>query len=198
MDTSPLPNEVPEIQAPAPADEQKENRFWEHSKGRGSVGLRQQLTYDMVIDFLLANPRASRQEIATAFGYTSLQSISVMLNSDAFQARMAKRREQMVDPVIAASIDDRIKGLASRSAEILAEKLEQNPSEKLVMEVFKESTRAGGYGAAVKIPVQNASFIVNMPGPAASTKEWRDRFAPAEATVVEPRYLDAPSEKPAD
>lgn len=185
---------------PAPSQEVLDakpdvNRFWEFGgRPQGSGEFRRSITHNMLIDFLLANPRATRQEIAANFNYKSVANISIIINSDAFQAAFAKRRSEMVDPVVAASVEERIRGLASDSAEKLAEKLASGTlTTRETIDVFREATRAGNYGS--KAPAQQNSFVVHLPGPASSSREWSERFAPPEAEVVQPRLLDAPSEK---
>jgi len=155
--------------------------------------VRQQITHDMIIDFMFANPRATQREIAVAFGFRSQQTISVIVNSDSFQAALSRRQEKLIDPLITATVEDRIKLLAAKSAENLAEALEREPmNTKLNLEVFREAARAGNYGAKAQVAVQT-SFVVALPGPAASTQEWRDRFAPG-AVTLKPRLDEAPVE----
>lgn len=160
---------------------------------KGGPNAKTQVTHAALIDYLLANPRATLVQMAAAFGWKSTQSVSIIINSDSFQAALAKRQEQICDPILTQSIEDRIKGLASKSAEILREKLDQNPSEKLVLEVFKESTRAGSYGVKAPVAIQQ-QFVVALPGPASNSQEWLERFRPNTAGVVAPRLDDAPVE----
>lgn len=193
----PAPEPAPDLPIPAPAPEaEKENRFWEHSSGRpkGEISIKTQITHDALIDHMLANPRATRKEVAEAFGWKSEATISIIMNSDAFQAAYAKRRCEVVNPLLNATLEARMKGLAAQSAANLAEALEREPQNvKLNLEVFKESAKAASYGAKAQVAVQT-QFVVHMPGPAASSTEWRERFAPSEAPVLLPRTDDAPSE----
>lgn len=161
---------------------------------KGTPNAKTQVTHAALIDYLLANPRATLKEMADAFGWRSAQSVSIIINSDSFQAALARRQSQICDPILTQSIEDRIKGLASKSAELLAEKLEQAPSEKLILEVFKESTRAGSYGVKAPVAIQQ-SFVVALPGPASNSQEWIERFRPNTAGVVVPRLEDAPAEE---
>jgi hypothetical protein len=193
-DSPPAAHPDEEVTLPAPPEDLRENRFWEHG-GRtpGKPNAKTQITHEMLADFMIANPRATRREIAAAFGWRSEASVSIIMNSDAFQAAYARRRAANVDPVMVASVEDRIKQLASRSAELLSEELEKSPSTKLVMEVFRESTRAGSYGVKAPVAVQT-QFVVALPGPATNSQEWLERFAPNQAGVVKPRLDDAPVE----
>jgi hypothetical protein len=115
-------------------------------------------THDAMIDLVLENPMISQNEIAQFFGYTPSW-VSIVFNSDAFQARLAARKEEIIDPLVRAKVDEAIKGLVSRSIEILREKLDNpNVSTELALEVFKSSTKAAGYGA------RNPSTTVNING----------------------------------
>lgn len=173
------------------------NPFWESNPGRpvGMENRKTHITHDAIIDFLIANPRATQEEIARAFGYKSRVSISIIMGSDAFQARYLKRRGDLVDPIVAATVEDRLRGIAHRSAEIVAERLEQAPGDhKFALEAMRASA---GVVSGPKQAQVNVGFVVHLPGPAASSDEWTKRFAPATATVLDPVVDDLPSEKEA-
>lgn len=81
-------------------------------------------THDAFIDLIIQNPCISQGEIAATFGYTPGW-ISNVFASDAFQARLAQRREEIVDPAIKATVEERTKALLIRSLEVLAAKLDR-------------------------------------------------------------------------
>ena len=62
-------------------------------------------THDALIDMIIANPAVSQGQLATAFGYTQGW-LSRVMNSDAFQARLAARKMEVVDPQLVLSIDE--------------------------------------------------------------------------------------------
>lgn len=151
------------------------------------------ITHDAIIDFMIANPRATRMELAHAFGYKSPVSISVIMNSDSFLARYEKRRTDICDPIVSATVEDRLRGIAHRSAEIVAERLESAPLDhKFALEAMRASV-----GAVVQKqgPQVNVGFVVHLPGPASSSEEWARKFAPESGEVLLPRTADLPSEK---
>lgn len=80
-------------------------------------------THADMVDFIIANPGVSQNAIARRYGYTPGW-VSQMLSSDALQELIAKRRQEIVDPVIAASLEERFRGLTMRSIEVLMAKLE--------------------------------------------------------------------------
>jgi hypothetical protein len=111
-------------------------------------------THEAMIDLLLARPEMSQNELAAYFGY-SASWICTILASDAFQARYAERSRDLIDPIVRATVEERFKGLVSRSLEILEEKLSK-PShqvpDQLALRTFELSTRAAGYGSRDQTP----------------------------------------------
>ena len=136
---------------------------------RGSVDMpridRVNYTHDAMIDLVLQNPMISQNELAAHFGYTPTW-VSIIFNSDAFQARLAARKTEIIDPLVRGQVEEAIKGLVSRSVEILREKLDSpNTSSDLALEVFKASTRAAGYGArtgSVNVNVSGQGSLVQI------------------------------------
>lgn len=106
-------------------------------------------THDAMIDLIISNPSISQNALAAHFGYTASW-ISQIISSDAFQARLAERRDEIVDPAIRATVEEQFKGIVFRSLDILRTKLalpaEQVPN-NLVLRSLELSTRALGYGA---------------------------------------------------
>lgn len=101
---------------------------------RPAVGARPPATlrysHDAMIDAILSNPRIRQGELAQIFGYTPSW-VSTIMSSDAFKARLAMRRELLVDPTVRDAIEDRLMGsaekaqaLLDRSLAVLQEKLE--------------------------------------------------------------------------
>lgn len=143
-------------------------------------------THDGMIDFVVANPAISQREIAKHFGYTEAW-VSRVFCSDAFQARLAERKGDLVDPTIVQSAEERIRGLAMQSAEILANKLQQTQSPDLALKVFDISVKAAGYGARQQnVAIQN-SFVVQLPNKIESAQAWADAHNPAgpDSNIIE-------------
>ena len=80
-------------------------------------------THDDMIDFIIANPGISQNSLAARYGYTPAW-VSNIMASDAWQAKMAARREQLVDPTLVASLNERFAALAERSVTRLMERLD--------------------------------------------------------------------------
>jgi transcriptional regulator with XRE-family HTH domain len=111
-------------------------------------------THDAMIDMIIAAPSISQNELAARFGYTAAW-ISQIISSDAFQSRLADRRDEIVDPAIRASVEEQFKGLVFRSLDILRAKLSK-PAEaipdNLALRSLELSSRALGYGVKTEAP----------------------------------------------
>lgn len=107
-------------------------------------------THDAMIDLIIANPAISGNQLAAHFGYTPAW-ISTVRCSDAFKARLAHRRNEIIDPQLIASVELQFQGVAARSLEILQEKLSQPTqqiSDQTCLRALELSSRALGYGAS--------------------------------------------------
>lgn len=106
-------------------------------------------THDAMIDFIIAQPTISQGQLAAKFGYTPAW-ISQIISSDAFQSRLAARRDELVDPEIIASVKLNFEALVRRSQELLLAKLNRRAEEvpdNLVLRTLEAASRAAGYGA---------------------------------------------------
>lgn len=105
-----------------------------------------------MIDFLIANPGVTQRVMAARYGYTEGW-ISNIMASDAWQSAMAKRREEMVDPVLAATIEERFRGIAIQSLNRLREKLEAPMvSDNIVLRAAELGAKACGIGGHAPPP----------------------------------------------
>jgi hypothetical protein len=145
-------------------------------------------THDAMIDMLIANPGIAQGALAKHFGFTQAW-VSRIINSDAFQARLAERKKEIVDPSLVMSVDERLATLADRSLSILHEKLEMTQSPELAFKAAKLTIEALGYGARSQNVNLQQNFIVPMPSKAASDADWARAHqqqlpAPAAADTV--------------
>lgn len=128
-------------------------------------------SHDSMIDMIIANPAIAQNDLAAAYGYT-VAWVSRVMNSDAFQARLAERKTEIVDPVLVASIDEKLRALASKSLDIVMEKLIVTQNMDTALKAVEITTKALGYGARQNnVAVQN-NFVVAMPQQAKSEGEW--------------------------
>ena len=79
-------------------------------------------SHDTIVDLMLCHPEMTKSHIAAKLGYTPTY-LSIVTSSDAFKVRMAKRRAQFVDPIVAASVEEMFGAMTERACEVLLEKL---------------------------------------------------------------------------
>jgi hypothetical protein len=120
---------------------------WSSGANKGITKVK--YTHDAMIDIIIANPSISQNDLAANFGY-SASWVSQIISSDAFQAKLAERKDEIVDPSIRASVNEKFAAMIVRSMAILMEKLDK-PSHQipdhLALRTLELSTRAAGYGA---------------------------------------------------
>ena len=105
-------------------------------------------THEAMIDAIIANPAIYNEELALMFGYTASW-ISTVVVSDIFQAKLAARRELLVDPELRTSVRTQFKGLLERSMEILRHKMDRPAGEvpdQLAVQVAKLAGQSLGFG----------------------------------------------------
>lgn len=135
-------------------------------------------THEAMADAIIANPAVSQDTLASLFGYTPGW-VSQVINSDGFQTYLEKRKEEIVNPVLRLTIEERLKALVVRSTEVLQDALAVAPSAQLALDALNVSVRALGYGAkGANINVENAQFVVALPSKAKSSEEWAARVSP--------------------
>ncbi len=90
-----------------------------YAVGRPEIG-KVRYSHEAMIDLLIMNPGISQGLIAKHFGYTQSW-VSTIMASDAFQVQLARRRHELIDPTIAATIEERFQALAEVSVNKLLE-----------------------------------------------------------------------------
>lgn len=148
-------------------------------QGTASAALaieRVKYTHDAMIDLIIANPAIKQGEIAKHFGYTQSW-VSRIFNSDAFQARLAVRKKDIVDPSLILSVDEKLRAVASKSLDIVLEKLEASPSMDQALAAVNTTTKALGYGARQSNLNLQANFVVAMPPKAPDAASWASKYA---------------------
>jgi hypothetical protein len=119
-------------------------------------------THDALIDLIIANPCLTQNSLAAHFGYTPGW-ISQVIASDAFQMRLAERKDELIDPTIRASVEENFKALVVRSMDILREKLNKPADaipDNLALRTLELASRAAGYGG--KTDQQPSAAPVNI------------------------------------
>lgn len=81
-------------------------------------------THEAMVELILAEPAVKTAELAEIFGYSEGWILQVV-KSDSFQSRLAQRKAQLTDPVIAQSVEDRLRGVALNALGLVEEKLDK-------------------------------------------------------------------------
>jgi len=105
-------------------------------------------THEAMIDLLIERPAISQNELAAHFGY-SVPWVSHIFASDAFQVQLEKRREEILDPGLRATVKARFEALVARSIDILLQKLAQPVSaipDQLALQAAALGARSLGLG----------------------------------------------------
>lgn len=134
-------------------------------------------SHDAMIDLIIENPAVSQGELAARFGYTQAW-VSRVMNSDAFLARLAQRKADLVDPTIAASLEEKLRALASASLDVVLEKVVATRNPDLALNAAKLSTTALGFGARQANVAIQQNFVVPLPPKAESAADWGAAYTP--------------------
>ena len=141
-------------------------------------------THDALIDMIIANPAISQGELAKAFGYTQGW-LSRVMNSDAFQARLAARKTEVVDPQLVLSIDEKLRALASKSLDVVLDKLAVTQNPDTALKALEVTSKALGYGARQQNLNVQQNFVVALPPKAASASEWAAAHGEGRGVVID-------------
>lgn len=117
-------------------------------------------THEAVIDMIIAEPGVSQGKLAAMFGYTQGW-LSTVMGSDAFKAKLAERRAEVVDPVLQMSLNERFSSMVEKSLEVLQEKLSQpalQVPDQLALRAAELGAKALGLGGN-----QTAQVVVMQP-----------------------------------
>jgi len=136
-------------------------------------------THEAMIDLIIAEPTIQQKELALRFERTE-HWISRIIGSDAFQGALSKRREELSDPFLIATIEERFRGLAMQSLDVIAENLEKTRSADVAMKALDISSKALGFGARAAGPGNNqqVNFVVHLPSKAENAAAWAAEHTP--------------------
>lgn len=134
-------------------------------------------SHDAMIDLIISNPAISQGQLAAEFGYTQAW-VSRVMNSDAFQARLALRKEDIVDPSLVATIDEKLRALASKSLDVVLEKLTVTNSAEMGLKALEITSKALGYGARQQNLNVQQNFVVALPPKSVDAASWVSAHGP--------------------
>ena len=133
---------------------------------------------------MLADPSLRQNDLAKHFGLSATW-ISIMINSDAFKERMRERKAELVDPVLKATLDEKILGVANRAFDKLAERLD-NPAANIKTQDLIQIAKLGAPERPKTPPAAPNLYVVQLPAPAQTTQSWLENSsARAKLPLVE-------------
>jgi len=142
--------------------------------------------HDAIIDLIIAQPEITQGELAAAMGYTQAW-VSRVINSDAFNEILVKRKQELIDPGILATIDERLNVVARKSLESLSKKLDLPHSMGDAIKVAELTTKSLGYGARQNTGVElNQQFVVALPPVHSTADTWNAEHAPKKPSPIAP------------
>lgn len=125
-----------------------------------------------MIDEILINPSVSQGELARQFGFTEAW-MSIIINSDAFQEKLAQRKGELIDPKIQASINDRLDAIAKTAMDKIIARLD-NPAANIknIELVAMAKLGVGDRNNRPVAPPTTNLYVVALPPPAENSSQW--------------------------
>ncbi|TXH40722.1 MAG: hypothetical protein E6Q97_39065 [Desulfurellales bacterium] len=141
-------------------------------------------SHEAMIDMIIADPMIKQNELAERFDVRPAW-ISRIIGSDAFQGALAKRREDITNPFLVATIEERLKGLAMHSIDVISKKLEDTNNADIALKSLDIASKALGFGARDRGGQVQNNFIVQMPQKANSAEDWAKNYGGGNGQVIE-------------
>lgn len=103
-------------------------------------------SHDAMIDLLIERPMISQNELAAIFGYTPGWTSQVM-SSDAFKAKLEMRRDELVDPTLRMTLNEKFAAMVNRSIDVVQNKLaDDHPDPEIALRAIELGAKAMGMG----------------------------------------------------
>jgi hypothetical protein len=148
-------------------------------------------THQDMIDFIIQNPWVSQNELAMRYGY-SPGWVSNIMASDAWQSALASRREEVIDPDLKATIEERFRGMTILSLQKLQQKLEApQVSDQVVLRAVELGAKACGIGGNRAPTVAVNETVINLFSPERLANYANQKLQAIEAQTIEGNYEKA-------
>ena len=105
-----------------------------------------------MIDTILAIPTVTTRDLAEMYGYSQAW-VSLSLQSPLFKTELERRRVEIINPIIAATTEERLNAVMHRSLDVIHEKLNKDPdrvSDALALRALEITSKALGLGQPKK------------------------------------------------
>lgn len=156
-----------------------------------------------VADLLIANPTLKQGEVAKMLGKSQAW-LSIVMNGDMFKEYMAKRRADIMDPILTSTVEDRYAAVAEKATDEFLRRMELAPSSisnKHLIDAMGTAAGALGMGpkTAAPAPAGPQLYIVPLPGgaPLQSAADWQaaaGAYVAREAQKTFGEVVDVPVE----
>lgn len=127
-------------------------------------GTKRAFSHEALMDAMMLNPRIDNKELAQIFGYSAAW-IGTIVNSDAFRVALHRRKSEIIDPTLVATLEDHYRNMAIRSVQVITQKLNA-PAEAVSDDL---ALRAAALGATM--------FKQTAPVPTAVPESSIDKLA---------------------
>lgn len=104
-------------------------------------------SHEALIDLIMANPAATNEALGAKFGRSAAW-VGMVKSSGLFREAYAKRVTGVVDPVLTATVEERLEMLTQRSLQVLNEKMAR-PSQDIPDSVALAAAALGAKGMAL-------------------------------------------------
>lgn len=142
-------------------------------------------SHEAMIEILLTEPTITQNELARRFDRT-VGWISIVMGSDAFQAALAKRRDDIMDPELIATVEERLRGLAHQSLKVISERLDMSKSSDVALKALDITVKALGFGARAPSGGNVNNFVIALPPKIEDASEW----ASAHMKTANPKQIE--------
>jgi hypothetical protein len=137
-----------------PAEDQGGDSPCAELASAGSNGIQKlKPVHEALLDLIIAHPDWKQRQYAHSLGY-SQGWMSQILASEAFRKALAKRRDEVIDPVIKASLSERFEANVRLALNLISRRLHsKDVSDNFILRVAEMGSRALGLEAAPQSPV---------------------------------------------
>lgn len=148
-------------------------------------------THADMIDYIIANPWVSQNELASRYGYTAGW-VSNIMASDAWQSALAARKDEVVDPGLKATIEERFRGITILSLQKLQQKLEKpEVSDQVVLRAVELGAKACGVGGNRAPTMAVQETVINLFSPDRLAAYANQKLQQIENVTIEENYEQA-------
>lgn len=104
-------------------------------------------THEAMIECMIAHPEWTQRQIAEYFGYSEVW-ICNIIASDAFREQMVKRKDEIINPVLKANVEERFNSNLRMALDLIQARLSTGVvSDNFLLRTTEMSARALGLGA---------------------------------------------------